>query len=422
MKNVPEGGIVIVGSYGVRYMTGGIFYPFRQNSDLLYLTGFEEPDCCVVLVKKASTPNGYSFTMFVRPKNPTIELWDGPRCGPEGCKHFFGADEAYCITTLSDQLDRLVEEASKQSSDGSVHIYTDLPVTVVDPSDPNPPPPRQQSFHNAYSVTDPSREERELCLSNYVRKLIIKDPWGGIKTEGGVAGGTTSDDSGWWTFGLASKPSSSRRAGPSSGVHLRPLKPILQDLRVLKSEAECSLLHQAGQITGSGFHELMRACYPGGTEHQLFAAFDGATRLAGATRIAYVPVVASGRNALTLHYVHNRGLLGSGELVLVDAGVEYEGYVSDVTRTIPVDGKYTEGQRQLYEAVLKVQKACVAVGFGERSLVELDKRVIQVTTSSKRLHPHSRNARNHPTSLSTTSTISPTLNSANSSSSSLTAT
>lgn len=290
--------------------------------------------------------------MFARPKDRSVEVWDGPRCGPEGCKALFGADEAHPIGTLQSFLDDLVKKTSKATSDGSVHIYTDLPVRVVDPSDPKSPGPRPPSFHTSYSVTDPSREDREACLSSFVRNLTVPEP---ILESGMSANETDEKSSGWWSFkGTAAAAKQAQR------IFMRPLKSHLQELRLVKSDSEASMLLTAGNITGAGFREMFRSCRPGSTEHALYATFDGHTRQLGATRMAYVPVVASGRNALTLHYVHNRALLCEGDLVLVDAGIEYEGYVSDVTRTFPVSGRFTDPQRNLYQALLRVQKTCVA--------------------------------------------------------------
>jgi len=289
--------------------------------------------------------------MFARPKDPKVEVWDGPRSGPDACRHFFGADEAHPISTLQCYLDNLVSE----TSDGNAHVYTDLPVSILDSDGANKyGRSSSPSYHVSYSVTDPSREDREACLSNFVRKLSLKDPKPAVETEK-----TESDtsSSAWWNFGGASN--TSRRS--QKGIHLRALKPHLQELRLIKSPAECQLLYRAGTITALGFRAILDSCRPGKTEHELFAAFDGHTRTNGATRIAYVPVVASGRNALTLHYVQNRAVMGDGDLVLIDAGIENNGYVSDVTRTFPVNGRFSVGQRKLYEALLRVQKACVAV-------------------------------------------------------------
>lgn len=95
------------------------------------------------------------------------------------------------------------------------------------------------------------------------------------------------------------------------------------------------------------------------TEASLVAHFEYLTALAGSPRLAYVPVCASGTSALTLHYVSNQLPLHSGDLLLLDAGCEFGGYASDITRTFPISGTFTSPQKDLYEAVLRVEKECI---------------------------------------------------------------
>lgn len=105
----------------------------------------------------------------------------------------------------------------------------------------------------------------------------------------------------------------------------------------------------------------MRFAEPGRTEAQLAAHFEYICALDGSQRPAYVPVVASGANALVIHYTNNDCVLQAGELVLIDAGCELDSYASDITRTFPVSGTFTPAQRDLYEAVLQVNKRCIAL-------------------------------------------------------------
>ncbi|TFY73132.1 hypothetical protein EWM64_g10881 [Hericium alpestre] len=105
----------------------------------------------------------------------------------------------------------------------------------------------------------------------------------------------------------------------------------------------------------------MRFAQPGQSEHELAAHFEYLCARSGSQRPAYVPVVASGENALIIHYTKNDNLLFNDELVLVDAGCEYNGYASDITRTFPASGTFTAPQHELYAALLSVQKACVAL-------------------------------------------------------------
>lgn len=133
----------------------------------------------------------------------------------------------------------------------------------------------------------------------------------------------------------------------------------------------------------------MRFAESGGSEAHLVAHFEYVCALAGSQRPAYVPVVASGANSLVIHYTENDCLLQAGELVLIDAGAELDSYASDITRTFPVSGTFSSAQRDLYEAVLQVNKRCIA-------LCELDQ-----NWSSNAMHTASEseppNARAGPT-------------------------
>ncbi|KAF0436943.1 peptidase M24 [Gigaspora margarita] len=140
---------------------------------------------------------------------------------------------------------------------------------------------------------------------------------------------------------------------------IKPLSRIIQDLRLTKSDSEIALMRKDGEITGKAFIQTMKFTKPGLSEHDLYAKIDFECRIRGAQSLAYVPVVAGGINALTMHYVRNDMPLRNGDLVLLDAGGEYYGYASDVTRTWPVNGKFTQPQKELYEAVLNVNRRCI---------------------------------------------------------------
>lgn len=171
----------------------------------------------------------------------------------------------------------------------------------------------------------------------------------------------------------------------------------IERLRLVKSPAEIKVLRRAANISAdahakvssadSSFSpgradicllapQVMRFCQPtstsGLTENSLVSHFEYITSLAGAARPAYVPVCASGLSSLTIHYISNRLPLNEGDLVVLDAGCEFAGYASDITRTFPVSGKFSSPQKDLYEAVLRVQKACIEL-CSEESDVSMDR-------------------------------------------------
>jgi len=139
----------------------------------------------------------------------------------------------------------------------------------------------------------------------------------------------------------------------------RPLRPVLNELRVFKSESEVVNMRQAGRASGRAFTESMKQ--PFSTEKSLSAFLQYQFKAQGCDGSAFVPVVAGGRNALSIHYTRNDDILRDGQLVLVDGGGEYGGYISDITRTWPINGKFSAPQRDLYSAILNVLRTCVSL-------------------------------------------------------------
>ncbi|XP_075226557.1 xaa-Pro aminopeptidase 3 isoform X2 [Lycorma delicatula] len=142
-------------------------------------------------------------------------------------------------------------------------------------------------------------------------------------------------------------------------------------LRLIKSPVEQRLMQESCNIASTAVSKAMAVTRPGITEHQLFATVDYESRMKGAEILAYPPVVAAGNNATIIHYINNTQQTQSGDMVLMDAGCEYHGYVSDITRTWPVDGKFTDPQRVLYEIILALQLELIQISKNFPSLDDL---------------------------------------------------
>ena len=138
------------------------------------------------------------------------------------------------------------------------------------------------------------------------------------------------------------------------------LSHLLHDLRLYKSAHELKLMRRAAEITTGAHIRAMRTVRAGGTEAGLEAEIIYEFMRNGARHAAYPCIVGAGKNACVMHYVRNDGPLKDGDLVLIDAGCEYQYYASDVTRTFPINGKFTATQKAVYEIVLKAQLAAIA--------------------------------------------------------------
>ncbi|KAA1465904.1 peptidase M24 [Dentipellis sp. KUC8613] len=300
MEDLPEGSLVVSVAGQVKYMSGGIFYKFRQASDFWYLTGFEEPDSAVILEKNGG-PRGYRMIMYSLGRDPAKEKWDGARTNFDDVVTLFRADEARSIDDLPLDLKNHLSKAPQ--------VYVDLPS---------------------------SRRER---VGRPSAKSLLKYLVGS---------------------GAAKGPHESILEGLSANKR-KPLAPLVGKLRSVKSKAEQAVMKSAADISGTAHAKTMRYSQPGMSESEAAAHFEYICARAGSQRPAYVPVVASGENGLIIHYTKNDNLMQDGELVLVDAGCEYNGYASDITRTFPANGHFTEPQRELYSALLAVQKACITL-------------------------------------------------------------
>ncbi len=270
-------------------------YRYRQNSDFYYLTGFDEPDAIAVI---RPAHEEHPFILFVRPRDPEKEVWDGRRAGVEGAKEKYGADEAHPIAEFEAKLPELLTGRTNL-------VYR----TGAD---------------------------------SHLDATIIKH--------------------------LSALRAMTRR-GVVAPLTITDTAVVLHEMRRIKSEDEIKLIERAAQISAQAHVEAMKTIKPGMNEYEIEALVDYVFRRNGATAPAYGSIVGGGNNATVLHYVSNDAELKDGDLLLLDAGAEYKGYAGDITSTFPVNGKFTEAQREIYELVLEAQERCVA---GVREGVSMD--------------------------------------------------
>ncbi|HSS22667.1 MAG TPA: Xaa-Pro aminopeptidase [Pyrinomonadaceae bacterium] len=159
-----------------------------------------------------------------------------------------------------------------------------------------------------------------------------------------------------------------RRIAEMRALNRKPIHPprtivdpatIVHEMRVLKSAGEIELMQRAADIAAEAHVEAMKAVRPGMMEYQVEALIETVFRREGAAGPSYTSIVGGGANATVLHYINNDGELRDGDLLLVDAGAEYKGYASDITRTFPINGRFSKPQREIYDLVLATQMSCV---------------------------------------------------------------
>ncbi len=160
------------------------------------------------------------------------------------------------------------------------------------------------------------------------------------------------------------------RVGVGAPSRLCDIVPLLDDMRLIKDEAELSLMRHAAGISSAAHIRAMRLSVPGKTEYQIEAELLHEFRYAGAEFPAYTSIVATGANACVLHYRAGASVLQDGDLVLIDAGCEYAGYASDITRTYPANGRFSGPQKTLYDIVLSAQQAAIAAARPQAAFLD----------------------------------------------------
>jgi Xaa-Pro aminopeptidase len=285
MRMAGPDAILILPAAAERIRSNDSHYPYRQDSDFWYLSGFREPDAVLVLVP--GRKHGEQL-LFCRERDPERESWDGPRAGPDGAVARFGMDDAYPIADLDEILPGLIEGRSR--------VY----------------------YHFGRDA------EFDLKLIGWVNRVRAQ-----IKQ------------------------------GAQPPHEFLELGHLLHDLRLFKSRDELRALRRAAEIAAEAHLRAMRATRAGMHEYEVEAELQYVFRRHNAVA-AYEPIVGAGANACVLHYRANDAPLAAGDLLLVDAGAEFEGYASDITRTYPVDGRYSPAQRAIYQLVLDAQHAAIA--------------------------------------------------------------
>lgn len=286
LNQIEQDAVVIIQAANLRERNEGVEYPFRQESNFYYLTGFCEPEALLVLLPNRAEGQ---FVLFNRKRDFALEIWTGLRAGQEGAIKDYGADQAFPITDIDSIMPNLLN--------GHSTIYS-LIATQQD---------LQQQIAGWLSV---------------------------IRTK------------------------MRRQANPPQVF--KALEPIIHEMRLYKSSHELAIMQHAMDISAKAHIRAMKECQAGLYEYSLDAALEYEFRKGGARLVAYNSIVASGANACILHYQENNAQLKSGDLVMIDAGCEIACYASDISRTFPVNGKFSDEQKAIYEIVLAANKAAIA--------------------------------------------------------------
>lgn len=282
---LPNLSAVLMQSASIKLRNHDTEYPYRQESYFYYLTGIQQADVTLLLLKRDGKE---SFHLFCEDRNPEKERWIGRQMSHVTAKAEYGATDVHDSHVLDEKLLELLS-----------------------------------GLNTVYFFLDDMTLQRK--MSGMTRKLKVK-----------------------------------ARQGEMTPQAFQELSTVLAPMRLIKSHVELDLMQKAASISVEAHNRAMQFCKPGMYEFELEAELLKTFYARGSRYPAYTSIVAGGANACVLHYVDNKDILKSGDLVLIDAGAEYDYYASDITRTFPVNGQFSGPQRAIYEIVLNAQLAGIA--------------------------------------------------------------
>ena len=288
VKHLKPNSVAIFNSNDIMPTNADGSMPFRQNNDLLYLSGIDQEESILLIAPNASNPK-HREILFVKETSELIAIWEGAKLTKEQATEQSGIETVYWTS----QFDQIFHAVMTESE----HVYLN------------------QNEHLRAVTTVETRDDRfrKTCKEKYPLHEYER------------------------------------------------LAPIMRKLRPIKSQLEIDAIQHACNITEKGIRRLLKFIKPGVMEYEIEAELAHEFLMNRSRGFAYEPIIASGFNACVLHYVENNKECKAGDVILLDVGAEYGNYASDLTRCIPVSGKFTSRQKEVYNAVLRVMKAATAM-------------------------------------------------------------
>lgn len=318
-EKLPANSVAVFFASAVRNRSNDVDYVYHQDPDFFYLTGYKEPDAVLLIFKDKQTANNgtqYDDIIFVQPRNEQAEMWTGRRLGDKGTKERLGLEQAFNN-----------KEFKKYNVDFSKFdqiLFTD--------------------FEN--DVRDNPRDSADLYSLIEQFKVKVNYP---------------SKDK------MALNPEPVK-----NNLNTKGLYNIMGTLRGIKTTEELTMIRKAVSISCMGQREVMKAMKPGMSEREIQGIHEFVFKKYQAEDLGYPSIVGAGHNGCILHYIDNyKPNISNKELILMDLGAEYRGYTADITRTIPVNGKFSPEQKQIYELVLAAQEEAMKVTKAGATFQEL---------------------------------------------------
>ena len=255
--------------------------PFKQNSDLFWLSGVDQEESVLAIIKNN---NQVEEMLFLKETNEHIAIWEGAKLDKELAQKNSGVENIYWLNQMDEVLNINIEKANKVYPNENIHSRSTSEVET-----------RDDRFRKTLTKKHPKKEIVEVA-------------------------------------------------------------PIMHELRFIKSEIEIELMKHACDITEKGLRRILPIIKPGIMEYQIEAELMHEFLSNRSAGFAYQPIIGSGVDSCVLHYIDNNKMCKDGDILLMDFGAEYANYASDLTRTVPVNGRFSERQKNVYNAVHRVMK------------------------------------------------------------------
>lgn len=286
VKELKPNSIAVFNSNDIMPTNADGTMSFRQNNDLLYLSGIDQEESILVIYPDFHHKK-HREILFLKETNENIAIWEGHKFTKEGARELSGIDTIVWLTSFQQVFNTLMAEAE------NIYLNTNEHVRAV--------------------VEVETRDTRFIkwCKDHYPLH------------------------------------------------NYQRVAPVMHKLRAIKSEEEIGALQTACDITAAAFDRILKFVKPGVMEYEIEAEYIHQFIRSRSRGFGYSPIIASGRNACVLHYIDNSAQCKDGDILLMDVGAEYANYSADLSRSIPVNGRFTKRQKEVYNAVLRVQKESI---------------------------------------------------------------
>ncbi len=319
-KKLPDNSVAVFFANPVRNRSNDVDYVYHQDPDFYYFTGYREPNAVLFIFKeKQAAANGepYDEILFVQPRDPFQEMWTGRRLGTAGVKERLGFQQVFNNTEF--------KQYNVDFSKFDQILFLDFKNDVRDD------------------------EEDDADLYDLIRQFKEKVNY------------------------PATGSAMVNREPQKNNLNVSSLPIIMDQLRGVKTDEEVALIRKAVQISSIGQIEVMKAMKPGMSEREVQGIHEFVFKKYQAEDVGYPSIVGGGHNGCILHYIdNNKPNISGDDLILMDLGAEYRGYTADVTRTIPVNGKFSPEQKEIYNLVLKAQEAAMKICKPGTTFLELN--------------------------------------------------